>query len=105
MRPWSSAGMKKFAYVVLTATALSFLAISSAPAASQKAAATQAAQPKITKADAQRIVMQKNPGANVVSTTETTVAGHKVWALSVITTGGNVSKKIYVDQETGKITH
>lgn len=96
--------MKKFAYLVLTATALSLLAISAAPAASEKAAANQAAQPKITKADAQRIVMEKNPGANVVSTTEATIAGHKVWALSVTTTGGNVSKKLYVDQETGKIT-
>lgn len=97
--------MKKFAYLVLTATALSLLAISSAPAESQKAAANQAAQPKITKADAQRIVMPRNPGAKVVSTTEATMAGRKVWALSVITTGGNVSKKIYVDQETGKITY
>ena len=93
--------MKKIAYVVVSAAALSLLAISSASAAGQKAEATQA---KISKADAEKIVVTKNPGAKVVSTTEATVAGHKVWALSVITTGGNVSKKLYVDQETGKIS-
>lgn len=94
--------MKKNAYVVLTAVTLSLLAISSAPAAGQKA---EAAQGKISKVDAEKIVMTKNPGAKVVSSTEATVAGHKVWALSVITTGGNVTKKIYVDEETGKLSY
>jgi len=103
--------MSKFLKVILFAVTVSSLAISSAPAQTKKADAkkadtnkTTAAQGKITKAEAERIVMQKNPGANVVNTTATTVNGHQVWSVSVTGTGGNAARKVFVDQETGKIS-
>ena len=40
----------------------------------------------------------------VVNTTETTVNGHQVWSVSVTGTGGNAARKVFVDQETGKIS-
>jgi hypothetical protein len=90
---------------ITLAVAVSSLAISSAPAQGKKAQADQSGQPKISKADAERLALQRNPGATIVNTTEATVSGHKVWALSVITTGGNVTRKVFVDQETGKLSY
>jgi uncharacterized membrane protein YkoI len=98
--------MKKLGYAILSAVALASLAISSAPAQTKKAEAKQpAAQGKITKADAERLVQQKNPGLNILNSTEATVNGHQVWSVSVATTGGNVARKVYVDQETGKLSY
>jgi uncharacterized membrane protein YkoI len=97
--------MNKLLQLITLAVAVSSLAISSAPAQTKKAEANQSAQAKISKADAERLALQRNPGATVVNTTEATVNGHQVWALSVVTTGGNVTRKVYVDQETGKLSY
>ena len=104
--------MKKLLQLIALAAVVSSLAVSSAPAQGKKPEAkkaqtvqSQAGQPKITKADAERLVIQKNPGANVLNTTESTVNGHKVWSVSVATTGGNVARKVLVDQETGKLSY
>ena len=105
--------MNKLLQITALAVAVSALAISSAPAQGKKAdakkgnekQAAQAGQPKISKADAERLALQRNPGASVVNSTEATVNGKKVWALSIVTTGGNVTRKVYVDEDTGKLSY
>jgi hypothetical protein len=97
-------GMKKFSHVVVLGVTVSALAISSAVAESKKADAAGAAEPKISKAEAQRLVVQRNPGANVVSCTEVTVKGEKMWAVSFTGTGANLTKKWLVNEQSGKIT-
>jgi hypothetical protein len=103
--------MKQLLQLTALAVAVSSLAISSAPAQAKKnetkkMEANQAAgQPKISKADAERLVMQRNPGANVLNVTQATVGGHQVWAVSVAGTGAPAPKKIYVDQDSGKLSY
>jgi hypothetical protein len=97
--------MKNIACIALAAAAVSLLAVSSAPAQARKGDSTQAVQPKISKADAERLTLQRNPGATVLNTTQATVKGRQVWAVSVATTGGNVARKVFVDQETGKLSY
>ncbi len=98
--------MKKLLQISALTIAVSAFAISPAPAQTKKTAANQpAAQSKISKADAERLVTQRNPGATVLNTVEATVKGQKVWAVSIVGTGGNVSRKAYVDEETGKISY
>ena len=67
--------------------------------------AAQAGQPKISKADAEHRLQQRYPGANIMNVVESTVNGHKVWALSFSTTGAPAARKAYVDQETGKVSY
>src|SRR5438094_881882 len=100
--------MKKIAHVILFGVVACGLAMSSAVAQTkkEKAPASQTAtQSKVSKADAEALVMKRNPGATVLNSNEATVNGHKVWAVSVSTTGGNVARKVYVDQESGKLSY
>src|SRR3954471_16417092 len=98
--------MKKIAHVILFGVVACGLAMSSAVAQTKKAQSNEAAsQSKVSKADAEALVMKKNPGATVLNSNEATVNGHKVWAVSVSTTGGNVARKVYVDQDTGKLSY
>ena len=103
--------MKKLLHLVALTATVSSLAISAAPAQSakkgdtKKTDTTSASQAKISKADAERMVMQRNPGANVVNTIQATVQGRQVWQVSYTATGDYTTRKIYVDQDTGKMTH
>jgi uncharacterized membrane protein YkoI len=97
--------MKKFAFIALVVAAVAFVTVSPAPAQVRKGDSTQAVQPKISKAEAERLALQRNPGANVLNTTQATVKGRQVWSISVATTGGNVARKVFVDQETGKLSY
>ena len=97
--------MKKIAHVILFGVVACGLALSSAVAQTKKAQSNDAAQSKVSKADAEGLVVKRNPGATVLNSTEVTVNGHKVWSVSVATTGGNVARKVYVDEETGKLSY
>ena len=105
--------MKKLLQITALGLAVFALAISSAPAQGKKAEANkgnanqaaQAGQPKISKADAEHRRQQRYPGANIMNVVESTVNGHKVWALSFSTTGAPAARKAYVDQETGKVSY
>jgi outer membrane lipoprotein-sorting protein len=98
--------MKKIVQIALAVVVLSAFASSSAFAQGKKAASKEAAaQSAVSKADAERLVLQRNPGATVLNTNEATVKGQKVWSVSIATTGGNVARKVYVDEATGKLTY
>jgi outer membrane murein-binding lipoprotein Lpp len=102
--------MKKIAHVILFGVVACGLAMSSAVAQSKKDkaqtnVATTTSQSKVSKADAEALVLKRNPGATVLNSNEATVNGHKVWSVSVSTTGGNVARKVYVDQDTGKLSY
>lgn len=97
--------MKKFAYVILSITLASVLAGSSAVAETKKAGTNQSAQGKhITKNEAQHLVLQKYPAANIKTCEEKTVNGTSIWVVSFTMTGGNAPQRVQVDAQTGKVT-
>lgn len=98
--------MKKLAYIALSIVAVSVLAGSSALAEPKKAEATNeaAAETKVTKEAAQKLVLQKYPGAQVINCESDTVKGNAVWVVRFSRTGGNVKEKVMVDAQTGKIS-
>ena len=98
--------MKKLVQIAVSVIVLSAFASSSAFAQGKKAQSKEAAAPSaVNKADAERLVLQRNPGATVLNSNEATVKGQKVWAVSISTTGGNVARKVYVDEATGKLSY
>lgn len=96
--------MKKFANLTLSIAVALVLAGSSALAQPKKADANQAAHGKITKNEAQHLVLTKYPAANIKNCELKTVNGASVWIVSFTMTGGNVPQRVQVDEQTGKLT-
>jgi NAD(P)H-dependent flavin oxidoreductase YrpB (nitropropane dioxygenase family) len=98
--------MNKFLQIIVSSAAVSLLAISTAPAQAKKAEPSQTtAQAKIDQKQAEKLVLKKYPGANIVSCTESTAGGHAAWLVSFTSIGASTAQKVYVDQESGKISH
>lgn len=91
--------MKKLAATILVG---SFLASSSVLAQVKKGNAAPATA--ITQEKAQALAMQKYPGAHVLSTKMDTMKGNSVWVVTFTRTGGNLSEKVAVDAQTGKVS-
>lgn len=101
--------MKKFAYIILSVVVGSVVASSSAIAQAKKDAGTSkatdtAATGKITKNEAQHLVLKRYPGANIISCDESTVNGKAVWIVKYTAVDGNLANKIQVDAQTGQLT-
>ena len=101
--------MKQFAYIILSIVVVSVVASSPALAAGEKKAeatktAAAAADTKIDKAGAEKLVMQKYPGATVIGCEMGTVKDNSVWVVRFKRTGNNVAEKVSVDPQTGKIS-
>jgi Peptidase propeptide and YPEB domain. len=59
---------------------------------------------KITKNEAQHLVLKQFPGATIKDCELKTVKGHSVWVVSLMKTGDKTVAKVQVDGLTGKIT-
>ncbi len=90
--------MKKLATTIL---AVSVLASSPLLAQMKKGDAPSAA---ITQDKAQALAVQKYPGAKVINCKMDTVKGTSVWVVTFNRTGANLSEKVSVDAQTGKVT-
>lgn len=58
---------------------------------------------KITKNEAQHIVLKKFPGAQIRKCELNTGRAHGIWVLEVIKAGANTPSKVQVDGRSGKI--
>ncbi len=58
---------------------------------------------KITKNEAEHIVLQKFPGAKVTKCELNTSKGHGIWVLEVTKAGANTASKVQVDGRSGKM--
>ncbi|MEP6811342.1 MAG: PepSY domain-containing protein [Chthoniobacterales bacterium] len=58
---------------------------------------------KITKNQAEHLVLQKYPGAKINKCVLTQSHGHGVWMLDVVKAGTNATAKVQVDGLSGKI--
>src|SRR4051812_10375135 len=115
-RPVFSSYMKQIPYLILSIVVGMVLAGSPAFAADKKAdlkktekadkaATSQAADAKITKEAAQKLVMQKYPVAQMTGTPEMgTVKVASVWIVMLRLTSNNVVEKVAVDAQSGKIS-
>jgi uncharacterized membrane protein YkoI len=59
---------------------------------------------KITKNEAQHLVLKQFPGATIKSCDLETTNGHSVWVVSFMKAGDKNVGKVQVDGQTGKIT-
>lgn len=59
---------------------------------------------KITKNEAQHLVLQKFPGAKIVRCELQPVNGHSFWMVDVVQPGAQAVSKVQVDGRSGKIT-
>ena len=59
---------------------------------------------KITKNEAQHLVLKQFPGATIKNCELKTTEGHSVWVVSLIKAGDKTVAKVQVDGLTGKIT-
>lgn len=94
--------MKKLATTVLSVVVLSVLAASPAFAQSKKADTAPATAAAITQEKAQQLALQRYPGAHVLSTKMDSAKGK--WVVTYTRTGGNLTEKLAVDAQTGKVT-
>jgi uncharacterized membrane protein YkoI len=92
--------MKKLIGAILSLAAVSAFVVSPALAAEP----ASAPQGKITKNEAQHLVLKKYPGARVVSCESKTANGNAVWVVTFAETGSNANRSVTVDEQTGKIT-
>ena len=65
---------------------------------------TRLQEGKITKNEAQHLVLKQFPGATIKSCELKTVNGHSVWVVSLTKSGDKTVAKVQVDGVTGKIT-
>ena len=96
---------KNFFSLTFLVVTLSLLALSPAPAQMTKAEADRITHGKITKNQAQHLVLNKYPGAKIISCNEATAnSGHSMWKVRFTVTGSNLAQNVSVDEETGKIS-
>lgn len=96
--------MNKFLPLVFLVVILALLAPFSAFAQMEKAEMDRIAHGKITKNQAQHLVLNKYPGAKIISCDEATANGHLMWKVRFTVTGSNLAERVDVDEDTGKIT-
>lgn len=90
--------MKRFLLVVVTCT----LAVSSLSAATAREN-KRLQQGKITKNEAEHLVLKQFPGATIKRCVLTPGARHSVWAVELVKSGAREVTKLQVDGRSGKI--
>ena len=102
--------MNKFTHIILSLVAVAVVgfATSSAFAAEPKKAEAKAspaaAETKITKEQAQNLVLKKYIGAQITTCELGTDKGNSVWIVTFTQTGGHAAQKVQVDAQNGKVT-
>ncbi|MDQ6764671.1 MAG: PepSY domain-containing protein [Verrucomicrobiota bacterium] len=84
---------------VLALAAISTISLEAATARENK----RLREGKITKNEAEHLVLKQFPGAKITSCELTRGEDHSVWVLNVIKAGGHDATKVQVDGRTGKI--
>ncbi len=94
--------MKRFSHFVFSFVIACAFAVSSMNAASSREN-KRLQEGKITKIEAQHLVLRKFPGATIKKCELTGGKDHSVWVLDVIKAGAHDATKVQVDGRSGTI--
>jgi hypothetical protein len=100
-RPDYSRRMKRFRSPLFLILIAIFFGVFTAPAETRET--TRLREGKITKNEAQHLVIKKFPGATIKSCELKTEQGHSVWVVSLLK-ADKQSAKVMVDGKSGAIT-
>lgn len=94
--------MKRSSIFLLSIVTVATFATSSASSAATRETRRLDAG-KITKNEAQHLVLKHNPGARIQNCRLTGAKGHSVWVVDFMAAGSNKATTVRVDGRSGKI--